>query len=482
MVFLFLIAALIALVWGAIAVRFLWKRSQGLSWFPVAGCLIVIVGSVLGREFFAINAGPIPLTLDRAILGGLLVTFVTLVLSGKLALQRPNLTDLSLIGITLVLTTSTFVHDFSIFEKTPLSRLLFFHWLPAAVYFLMRYSRVSPRELKLCGLLLVGFSIYLALTAVAEWKYQYWAVFPKYIVASETIEFLGRGRGPFLNPVSNGLYMILGFSILGMMFQQSRSPRAKTVCLILAGVIAAGVFATLTRSVWLSLALVGMILIGVTLGRTGKGVTILAAGVGLLLLFGVGNSLVEFKRDKNVSAHEMKQSAALRPLFAVVAFRMMQDRPLVGCGFGQYNVAKQPYLQDPTSKYPLHLTRPYMQHNIFLAYLTETGLVGVSLLLLLLTQLTRTGYRLWRDSRRHQSSRQLGLVLCLALLGFVVNGMFHDVSIAPQLLLQIYFLAGLSVAVAENRNNLVNTESGPETTEPFAEDPTVEALPERIAA
>ena len=444
---LVLIIGLVVLVWGLFALKLSWARLRNLSLFPIVGSLIVILGSVLGREFFAVNVGPIPLTLDRVILAGLGCTFVYFVLAGRMRVDRFNATDYGIFAVTAVLTVSTFMHDYSALEKLPLTRLIFFQWLPASVYFLMRNSNVGVRSLNICAILFLVFSIYLAATAIAEWKYQYWAVFPKYIINSETIEFLGRGRGPFLNPVSNGLYMIVGFTLLGMMFQQSKRMRLKCILIGLACFLACGVFATLTRSVWLSLGLVGLVLVGVTFGRKGSGAILVAAGMGLVLLFGATGSLLEFKRDKNVSAHEMKQSAALRPLFAIVAFRMFEDRPVLGCGYGQYNIAKQPYLHDPTSKYPLQLTQPYMQHNIFLAYLAETGLAGLFFLLFLLTQATRDGCALWRDKNRAPTERQLGLTLCLCLLAFVVNGMFHDVSIAPQLLLQIYFLLGLTVAV-----------------------------------
>ena len=67
----------------------------------------------------------------------------------------------------------------------------------------------------------------------------------------------------------------------------------------------------------------------------------------------------------------MEQSAQLRPLFAIVAMNMFHDRPLFGCGFGQYAREKYPYLQDPYSGRPLANTKYLMQHNVFLAYLTE---------------------------------------------------------------------------------------------------------------
>ena len=54
---------------------------------------------------------------------------------------------------------------------------------------------------------MVAFGVYLAFTGVAETRGMPALVFPKYILTSEFTEFLGRGRGPFLNPVTNGIFM-----------------------------------------------------------------------------------------------------------------------------------------------------------------------------------------------------------------------------------------------------------------------------------
>ena len=149
----------------------------------------------------------------------------------------------------------------------------------------------------------------------------------------------------------------------------------------------------------------------------------------LVLLF--SDEFNSFRRDRNVTEAEMAESAALRPLLATVAWDMFADRPLWGHGFGQYTQAKRLYHQTPTEA-PLKKVLPYMQHNVILSYLTETGLAGT----LPLVGVLVLG---WSAARRLQQRRRAAEEVAVGWLGmacvaaYLVNGMFHDVSIIPMI-------------------------------------------------
>ena len=103
-----------------------------------------------------------------------------------------------------------------------------------------------------------------------------------------------------------------------------------------------------------------------------------------------------FKRDEGLSAREAAESVKLRPILARIAWNMFRDRPMLGCGFGQYKSEHVNYLADRSTDLPLEKGRSYVQHNVFLALLAETGLVGMGLFVLLLALWTRDAWRLWR--------------------------------------------------------------------------------------
>ena len=434
-----------AVVWmlAVLRIRESLVRLNDFSVLHIIGLGVVLAGSVIGYEFFNISSGPIPITIDRMLLGGLLALAGWSWLMNLETLRRLNRMDVALLAMIAMLFFSTFTHDYKFAKNLPLSRLLFFYLLPLALYFVVRTAKIKRLDLSAITIGLGAFGLYLALTGIAEVKQFHGLVFPRYIVDSTATEFFGRGRGPFLNPVSNGIFQVIGFCCI--MFWWSRSSKGVRMMIVLAaGIVAIGIYATLTRSVWMTLILVGGLGLFITTTQNQKGMLIIAGTLAAVLLFPViGDKVFKFKRDKNVTVSQMSESAQLRPLFLAVAMRMFEDRPILGCGFGQYAQEKYPYLQDAYTGKPLSKTKVYLQHNVFLAYLTELGLTGLILLLVMLGVMARSAWLLWADAKKTLEQRQYGLLLAAVLMGYCVNGMFHDTSIMPMVNTLLFFIAGI---------------------------------------
>ncbi len=169
--------------------------------------------------------------------------------------------------------------------------------------------------------------------------------------------------------------------------------------MVLSVVYLAGVYCTLTRVVWLA-ALAGLLLILVLVlpRRWGLYGVVLAVAAGSCFAVTRWDELNAFKRDQHVSVADMSQSARLRPVLAYIAWQMFQDRPLTGCGYRQYDQVADYYLTDRATELPLERARPFVQHNVFLALLTELGLVGLALFLIWLTALSAAAWQLWRSA------------------------------------------------------------------------------------
>jgi O-antigen ligase len=127
---------------------------------------------------------------------------------------------------------------------------------------------------------------------------------------------------------------------------------------------------------------------------------------------------------------------------------MFLDRPLFGCGFGQYFPESRPYLSDRSTDLPLEKARPYVQHNVFLALLTETGLLGAGLYVALLALWGRNAWRLWRWDEAPLAMRQCGLLFLALLAVYLSNAMFHDLAIIPMVNMLLFFLAGVMAGLA----------------------------------
>jgi O-antigen ligase len=156
-------------------------------------------------------------------------------------------------------------------------------------------------------------------------------------------------------------------------------------------------------------------------------------------------NLVEFKRDKNLSARETASSAKLRPILAAIAWEMFCDRPLVGCGLGHYKDQHIYYLSDRSIDIPLEQGREYVQHNVWLSLLTETGLIGVTLFTLLMLAWLQSAWRLWQAAGAPLWMRQQGLLFLVVAANYVMNAMFHDMAIIPMVHMILFFLAGVTV-------------------------------------
>jgi O-antigen ligase len=220
-----------------------------------------------------------------------------------------------------------------------------------------------------------------------------------------------------------------------------------------AGLITLGAFATLTRSIWICLPVIYFVFAWIPASIRCRGVMTMAATAGLALaLCFFGHKLNSFQRDKHVPVAQMSESASLRPMLAYVAWQMFEDRPLLGCGFGHYTRVKRVYHLDRHSGMPLQKVLGYMQHNIVLSYLTELGLIGVLLFAWIVVAASWAASRLIsirpdppddfnRQSRRHSDC---GWLLLAMVACWLINGMFHDVSIIPMIGSFMYFLFGLT--------------------------------------
>ena len=434
----------VAFLAACVLLRFQFFSVGKLNWLPL-GCVgVVLIGSVLGRDFFHLSLGPLPLTLDRLLLGVLWLVFGWQALFSRQRLTRINYVDFAILIWLAMITFSTFTHDFTIMENGPLSRLLFFNYVPVLLYFLTRWVRLEAADLKVVALMLVVFGVYLAFTALAETRGMPALVFPTYIMNAEEREFLGRGRGPFLNPVSNGVFMAVCICSALMWWPRMKSRRGKLIVLALALFISIGVYSTYTRSTWLSLV-VGMGVFVFWPSKTyQKGIMIVAATLMAIALFPViGDKIFSFKRDQDVSLAEMQKSALLRPLFVEIAWEMVQDRPVLGVGFAQYPKAKYPYLQNPHTTEALRDTRGLMQHNVFLAYVVDMGFVGLVTLVGLLGAFLTASWQVWRNRSLDLWVRQFALANIVLMAGYCVNGMFHDVSIVPMMHSLLFFWIGV---------------------------------------
>ncbi len=436
------IAAVVALAWGLVV--FL---RGGL----LGGCLAVLLAGVcFSVPFFKIELGPIPLTADRVLLVLLVVQYVfwrRWGLADPKPVGKPEIVLLAFVG---VMATSTFSADFTTENYQPVAWLIVNYLMPLTIYWIVRQAKYSERSIHAIFGAMVVLGVYLAFTSLAEYFKLWSVVFPRYIAvtaAAADAEFVGRARGPLLNPIANGV--LLAACLGGALMWWPRLTRPKQLALLgVAVLFLAAIYFTLTRSVWMGGIAVVALAVGLALPWNWRLPLLVGALlIGTLLVATQWENLLAFKRDKALSADKTAESAELRPIMAVLAWHMFCDRPIFGCGYAQYGNEHLNYLSDRTTDVPLERARGFIPHNVAFSLLTETGLIGFGLFVAVIFFWTRDAWRLWSDATLPLWARQQGLLMMIFLAVYFINGMFHDVSVQPMMNMTLFFLAGVTAGL-----------------------------------
>jgi len=437
-----IIVVLAAAAWGLVLLR-----REGL----LGGCVaVVLAGTCLSVPFLRLPLGPVPLTIDRILLLVLVAQFLLWRRWGWAEPKPLGKPEILLGLLTCYMVLSTFRSDWQTQNCQPLSWLILYYLMPFGVYWIVRQSDLSERGIHRLLVVLTVFGLYLAVTSLAEWRQVWWLVFPKYIVASAAdpnAEFVGRGRGPLLNPIGNGLLLsvCLGAALIWWPRLGRRGRGLLAVGIL---VLLGGIYCTLTRSVWMGALLSVAIVMGLSMPRHWR-LPVLGGGLlaATMVTLASWESLVSFKRDRNLTAQETANSVHVRPILATIAWQMFLDRPLFGCGYSQYKTEHLDYTSDRSGDLPLEKGRGFIPHNVVFSLLTETGLLGLGMFLALAALWGRDAWRLWSQRSAPFWARQQGLLFLTLLGAYFVNGMFHDISVVPMANMTFFFLAGVTAGL-----------------------------------
>ncbi len=420
---------------------------------PLVGCLLLlVVGYCLGHFFVNFDLGPLPLTLDRLLLGGLLVSYFVQRYHG-LADPKPFCwIDGCMLAFAGWLVIRTFMHDWraeSPGAVAPLWLLVSGYLTPVLIYFLVRNSRWDSGQVMTAYRFLALFGIYLALTGLAEIAGQWWAVFPRYISDPALGIHFGRARGPLLQSQSLGIYLVL--CLFAAWAWQRHAIRPIQVTLYaMVPVFALAIYFTYTRCVWLALILGGFVILCVSLQGRWRPLIVGGSLAGALLVGILSwNQIVGIEREAGAEA--ARESVTQRASFAYVSWQMFKDRPLLGFGFGQFPDAKRPYLSDRSTSNHLEAIRVQPHHNTFLSLLTETGLIGLCLYLCILGGWVWTGWKMWRDPTTNPWYRTQGVLVIGCVAAYFGPALFFDLAYSPNDHWLLFLIGGITTGIATQK-------------------------------
>ena len=413
-------------------------------------CLVAVLAAyVFGHSFWNFDLGPIPLTIDRLLLAAICAVDVAQRMSGRLAATPVGGVDWLLFALLALVTVSLLLNPMPHWITTggsPPGRLLACFLVPAVAYWLIRQARVTQRQWTIMVVTLAGLGIYLAITALAEASQQWWAVFPKYIADPDAGTHFGRARGPALNSASLGSYLAASF-VGAWMVARHLGGLWRLLPVALLPCYAAATYFTYTRSVWLAFALCAAIYVLDEL-RGGWRTLLISGMMATSLFFVTANwdQLLNLRRegDGGASRHSIQQ----RTSFLHVSWNMFCDHPIFGVGFGRFYDRKTPYLADRRQEVELDSLHSLQHHNTFLSVLTETGMVGLALMLGLLVGWAKTAWALMRDVSLPSWVRCHGKFMLAILVIYGSSALFHDLTQQPAEQMLLLFAAGLTVQKA----------------------------------
>jgi N-acetylglucosaminyldiphosphoundecaprenol N-acetyl-beta-D-mannosaminyltransferase len=435
--------ALAAVTWGVICAR----RGSLL-----VGCgLLLAVGYALGHEFWNARLGPIPITLDRVLLIGLVSVFAYQWRYGGLRIRPWTGTDWMLAAVLVVFTVSAILSgqpEITDGVTSKWGRLVTSFWIPALLYGIIRQLDITRRDWSRLLAALAVLGCYLACTGACEVAGQWSLVFPRYIANPDLGIHFGRARGPELNAVSLGLY-ITACLLCGWMLLNFSGRRFYQLALVLAlPLMAGGVLLTYTRSTWIGLAASGLVVAAFYIPRQWRLSAIVGAGVlGLFVMAASWGQLLGIKREGTVEDSE--HSVSQRQSFAYVSWQMFCDHPVFGVGFGRFYDRKLPYLSDRSQNFELESLRPLHHHNTLLSVLTETGLIGLAVFIGVFVAWIRSGWRLATSVGSPSWTRAQGVLLLALIANYLCSAVFHDLTLLPSQELLLFVFVAVTVNLGQ---------------------------------
>jgi putative inorganic carbon (HCO3(-)) transporter len=251
---------------------------------------------------------------------------------------------------------------------------------PFALFHLAQMVFTDDRSVQRFEAFTLVVLAYLSFTAIVFLIGARVLVFPKFILDPSLGYHAERARGPFLQPVANGVSLNMLALLVLHGYRRGSLRSTKTLAVLTAVPIA--ILATMTRAVWLSFA--GSLLALLFLSKNLKTRFAFLAGlVFAVVALGVVMSTTQLG---GLLGDRLEERAPVEFREAVYAggWQMFLERPLTGWGFHQMPTELPKYVSEFHDKvlYP---------HNTYLEVLVENGLMGLSLYAWLMWELWRLG-------------------------------------------------------------------------------------------
>lgn len=256
-----------------------------------------------------------------------------------------------------------------------------------------------------------------------------------------TFEMINPAVDPiYRNHVSYGVFiaMFLPFLVLARTWYRPGGLLRLFLSLAIL-IVLAGIYFSYTRGAWLALAAMPVYFLVIRFRLTRIALIVAAMGVVVFLGF-IFSDRTYLKHAPNYettiyhedlgehlsSTLEMEDMSTVERFYRwLAAVRMYKEHAVYGVGPGNFVKYYRPYTVSAYETYISDNEERSTVHNYFLLLLTEQGLPGMFLFIVLLGVLLLTIERLYHGAASHQE-RQTILAIAMCLLVFLLNNTLSD--------------------------------------------------------
>lgn len=297
-----------------------------------------------------------------------------------------------------------------------------------------KYVIQKAREIRNILIFLVLVSLYFSITAIAEHYAIHQLIWPKAILNPDAgpLWHPGRSRGPVMHPPLLG--QLLGMMLLVyLVFQtKARNVLGKILAFIGFGITGLGLFYAYTRGPWVA-TVAGLGVVGLLRPNYRKILLGLALAGLLFGALGVYQSMdSEFLQERLDTTDTIEN----RLIFLATAVKMIQDHPLFGVGFFNYNHYRDDYTEGTYIPFYGFVRKRMGQdmpiHDIYLGRLAEEGVISILLLFFFSVTILRVGLLKWRRGgvdgwfNRDTLAVFAGIMVCYHVGGMVIDYRYFD--------------------------------------------------------
>jgi O-antigen ligase len=318
--------------------------------------------------------------------------------------------------------------------------------VPFVSYLVGRYTFDRTVAVRAALWTILALAAYSAVMSILPFTGPTKFVWPSYIVDNPT-EWSGRAVGVFLQPLVNGMVLVLGVAIAMLMASRRSEPALlRLLAFMIAPACLLGLYMTHTRMAQLCGVMV--LLIGAVLAKGWR--------VGFIALLGLLTTFVVVKWSVLISADRQAggvgSTGEIQDRLNVdkTAFWAAAQKPLTGWGIGRFSAVNTYHHQQWSLDTPWIRGYAAGAHENELAILTELGLIGLVPWMCVLALLA---YRLWKAYRilpyGDLCGQPIVVIAIMALAVLICAGFASDLRLYGFPLAAIFLLVGIAVGWAD---------------------------------